>query len=828
MAFHRLLLTGTGIAVSLFSFGSSVQAEGPQYVTLPDQYIIIFRDDLSRREGLRLTRDLTARHKLRLRHTFKDSVRGFSAVLPAGKLEVLRNHAAISSVEQNGFWFIEDSPAAIATVDAPTNLTASPVGDSQIDLNWTDNATTERAFEIWRSTTGSGGPYTRIARQLGVDLTSYSDTQVVAGQEYCYQVRALESRTTAGPFSAAACATIDDTPPTDPPNAPTDLSATTVNDQRVDIAWIDQSDDETGFLVERATGAGGAFTQIDVLGADVTSYQDTGLDAETEYCYRLRSFNAVGNSAYTAVACATTDAGGSNPEPLGAPSALTASAPNDTQVVLDWVDNATEEMGFEVQRSVSGANGPYARLAVTRQADATSFTDNAVVAGTEYCYQLRAHAGRNNFGEFSNSACATPGSPPADDPPAAPTALSSTAVNEQRIDLSWSDNADNESGFEVERALGAAGMFEQIDVIGINAESYQDAALSAETEYCYRVRAFNDAGNSDYTATSCATTPAAPPPGNCSDTGNHDSLNDLWGISQVKADRNMTWQSTQAAGCGLTPLFFGIDTGVDSDHSDLNVIETMGFVASNLMMAAEDDNGHGTHTAGTAAAIDGNGGAVGVAPGASVFGFKVCDASGSCAIDDIIAAVDEVTSRKLANPGQPMVANVSLGGGANAANDTAIRESVNAGVVYTLSAGNGAFNACLFPVNAQTKSPARTGDDAINAQHGSNGNNARINGVITVTSSNESDSDVNCNFGNPVTVAAPGEDIFSTWLANGYATISGTSMAAPHAAGAAILYLHRNPNATPTDVEQAIVNELDPWTTDDTPNADGRLDAETL
>jgi subtilisin family serine protease len=275
-------------------------------------------------------------------------------------------------------------------------------------------------------------------------------------------------------------------------------------------------------------------------------------------------------------------------------------------------------------------------------------------------------------------------------------------------------------------------------------------------------------------------------------------------------------------------LFFGLDSGVDSDHPDLNVQEILGFIAADPGDDGEDGHGHGTHTAGTVAAIDGNGGAVGIAPGTQVFGFKVCDDTGSCAIDDIIAGVDEVTARKNANPGQPMVANMSLGGGANTANDTAVRRSVNAGVVFSLSAGNGSLGACVFPADAQFSSPARTGDDLINATDGSDGDTAQINGIITTTSSTATDNDANCNFGDPVTVAAPGDQIFSTWLNGGTATISGTSMAAPHVAGAAVLYLHDNPTATPTDVEQAIVNDLDPWSPDDLPNASGRLDVEGL
>ena len=174
---------------------------------------------------------------------------------------------------------------------------------------------------------------------------------------------------------------------------------------------------------------------------------------------------------------------------------------------------------------------------------------------------------------------------------------------------------------------------------------------------------------------------------------------------------------------------------------------------------------------------------------------------------------------------QPMVANMSLGGtDISTALEDAVRRSVNAGVVYAIAAGNGVIGACFLAARAENFSPARVGDDDINAAGGSDGDTKRVNGVITTTSSDQTDSDVNCNFGAPVTVASPGVGIYSTGLDGGSYESSGTAMASPHTAGAALLYLQRYPDASPLEVEAAILGVLDPWTTDNLPNADGRLE----
>jgi hypothetical protein len=417
-----------------------------------------------------------------------------------------------------------------------------------------------------------------------------------------------------------------------------------------------------------------------------------------------------------------------------------------------------------------------------------------------------------------------PPPPPATDPP---TNLTALALVNGDIRLTWTDNSD-ETGFEIERCQGAGCVdFAAAGSVDADVTTFTDNDLTAGTEYCYRVRGFLEPIPTEYSEISCATSREYVP-GDCPDTGNHDDLAVLWGIQRIRANVNPHWLGTQAGGeCAIQAHYYGLDSGVDSDHPDLNVVETLSFVGDGS--GGEDAHGHGSHTAGTAAAIDGGDfGVVGVAPGAQIFGFKVCEDGGSCPVSAILAGVDEVTTRKLANPAQPMVANMSIGGDPSPTMDEAVRRSVYTGVVYAVAAGNGLIGACILPWDAANTSPAGVGDDKIASDGGYIGDGELINGVIATTSHDQQDHDVNCNYGTPVSVAAPGVNIISTYKDGQWAEVSGTSMASPHAAGAALLYLQGNPTATPAEVEAAIVSLLQSWTTDDEPNASGRLDVGDL
>jgi subtilisin family serine protease len=229
-----------------------------------------------------------------------------------------------------------------------------------------------------------------------------------------------------------------------------------------------------------------------------------------------------------------------------------------------------------------------------------------------------------------------------------------------------------------------------------------------------------------------------------------------WGIARVGGG---------AAGTFATAWV--IDSGIDLTHPDLRVdtARSRSFLSNDT--SPNDLNGHGTHVAGTIAALDNTIGVIGVAPGAPVVAVRVLDRRGSGTTSGVIAGVDYVAQYGRAGD----VANMSLGGGVSTSLDTAVVNAAAGGVRFALAAGNESDHA-------NNHSPARA-----------NGTN-----VFTVSAFAIGDKWASySNFGNPpIEYAEPGSSIKSTWLSGGYNTISGTSMATPHLAGLLLAGAVRN------------------------------------
>ncbi|MEP0773253.1 MAG: S8 family serine peptidase [Acidobacteriota bacterium] len=249
--------------------------------------------------------------------------------------------------------------------------------------------------------------------------------------------------------------------------------------------------------------------------------------------------------------------------------------------------------------------------------------------------------------------------------------------------------------------------------------------------------------------------------------------NATWGLDRID-QRDLPLSTTYTYNTTASNVrAYIIDTGIRSTHNEFGGRVLGGYTAISDGRGYEDCNGHGTHVAGTV-----GGATYGVAKEVKLYAVRVLDCNGSGTNSGVIAGVDWVTANHI----KPAVANMSLGGGASSALDTAVTNSINAGVFYAVAAGNDNKDACNY-------SPAR------------------VAAAMTVGSTTSSDARSSfSNYGTCVNIFAPGSSITSAWYTSNTATntISGTSMASPHVAGVGALYLAGNTSASPSTVFNAL------------------------
>ncbi|MDB4870419.1 MAG: hypothetical protein JWL97_1423 [Gemmatimonadales bacterium] len=370
----------------------------------------------------------------------------------------------------------------------PTNLVAAPAPDA-VTLTWKDNSGVEDQYEVQRSV--DGVTFSTLI-SLPANTVTLRDAGVVATKTYWYRIQARKDGGTSD-NSNTISATV---PSPEIPNAPSGTEAVPVNSSSVRVHWIDNSTNESGFRIERASVAAGPWTEAATTAANVTSlYQDA--IREQQVCFRVIALSATGASTPTPADCTT---------PPWFPTSLVARA-DGQGIALTWFDNSATEDGYKVSRL--DAAGAWVDIA-TLPANAIRYRDVGVTLGVTYTYRVQALKD-GGFSDFSNESAAS--IPPATGPPTAPFGVSASYYTDTDygwvyFGATWADMSNNEDGFRVEYSDDGMSGWQVYTYVAANATSFYVRyslfdVVGVSLAGCYRVIAFNGAGESDASNVTC-------------------------------------------------------------------------------------------------------------------------------------------------------------------------------------------------------------------------------------------------------------------------------------------------------------------------------------
>ncbi len=355
------------------------------------------------------------------------------------------------------------APASATTTPAtPTDVRATTVSSSEIDLSWNSvpgatNYTVERSLVNDPNTSDSNW------QVLGTTSgTTWADSGLPSGITYYYSILA-SNPTGSSPWSAPVNATTT-------PSAPMGLTATALPPSQINLSWNAVNGAAGGYVIERSSNGSSGWTPIGTTAAGVTTFSDTGLAANTTYYYEVSAVDAGGDSPFSAIVSASTA--------LATPT-LTAQG-SGSSINLYW-NSVAGASNYTVERSLDGQNWSVLN---TLGSNYVGYSDTGLAAATTYYYRVQA----------SNAEESSPWSAPASATtvPATPTGVGATAVSSSEIDLSW-NSVPGATGYTVERSLDFTNWFVRATTSGT---TYSDGGLQGNTVYYYRVSAANATGSS--------------------------------------------------------------------------------------------------------------------------------------------------------------------------------------------------------------------------------------------------------------------------------------------------------------------------------------------
>jgi titin len=270
------------------------------------------------------------------------------------------------------------------------------------------------------------------------------------------------------------------------PKAPSRLAATAISPTQIDLTWVDNAADETGFELERSVD-GLKFVKIADLGINAKTFSNTALPSSTKFWYRILSKNSAGKSAYSNIANATTLLAAPD-----APENLMATAVSISQINLTWADSSDNEAGFQLERSLNGT--AFTKIA-DLPANSKSYQSSNLSPATEYYFRVRA-INAAGASAYSNIASATTDNIPV---PEMPRDFTAVPIAPDVVQLRWAAVSANAKETIIERAKGNGGQFAQIGKVAANVLQFQDTdSLDNATNYLYRIKAVNAGGSSPY------------------------------------------------------------------------------------------------------------------------------------------------------------------------------------------------------------------------------------------------------------------------------------------------------------------------------------------
>jgi len=380
---------------------------------------------------------------------------------------------------------------ASTSFPTPSNLIIAPLTDSEIELTWTDNCSFEEGYRIERQ--ADDGNWIQIA-DLAPNITQYTNTGLSYGPNYTYRLYAYTTSNQSNFVTSSSTSTSFP--------GPSNFTATAQNDTDILLEWEDNCSFEEGYKIERQED-GGSWTQFADLAADVTQYTNAGLSYGPNYTYRLYAYTTSNQSGYATSNTTSTSFPG--------PTNLTATAQNDTDILLEWEDNCSFEEGYRIEQQEDG--GSWTQIADLAP-NITQYTDAGLSYGLNYTYRVYAYTSSNQSGYATSNSTST-------NLPDTPTNLTTTAQNDTDILLEWMDNCSFEEGYRIERQEDS-GNWTQIADLVPNITQYTDSGLSYGPNYTYRVYAYTASNQSGY-ETSNSTSTSFPEPTNLTATAQNDT-----------------------------------------------------------------------------------------------------------------------------------------------------------------------------------------------------------------------------------------------------------------------------------------------------------------